>query len=54
MSTIQIKVMKGTNVMSTIGIADPEQGAALFWNLSKKLRDAGSELTVETNKKDLC
>lgn len=54
MRATQIKIMKGPHVMSTIGIADPQQGAMLFWNLSQKLRDCGSDLTVETNRGALC
>lgn len=50
MRTTQIKIMKGPQVMSTIGVADPQQGAMLFWDLSQKLKACGSELTVETNK----
>lgn len=54
MQPLQIKIMKGTNVMSTIGIGDAKRGAELYWQICKQLRDAGSELTVETNRKELC
>lgn len=54
MSATQIKIMKGHHVMSTIGITDPNQAAILYWSLCKKLRECGSDLTVETNKRNLC
>lgn len=40
----------GGNLMSLIGIADPNQAAMLYWNISQKLKACGSKLTAETDK----
>lgn len=50
---MKISVMKGKDVMSVIAFADKTIAAQFYWDLSRKMKHEGSELSLETNHRSL-